>query len=112
MTKRQKILLTLFLAMFIVPEVLWSPVGNMIYAFITDHAFRNGFLMNSDNRGWLIFVNSLQFFGVIASIVTLLASSVYKTFRNGRALLILVSFIALINLVVLYAIIASYGFWS
>lgn len=35
MTKNQKILLTIFLAMFIVPEVLWNTVSNPIYTFFT-----------------------------------------------------------------------------
>ncbi len=34
MTKSQKIWLGIFLAMFIVPEVLWSPVGNFIYSIV------------------------------------------------------------------------------
>lgn len=32
MIKKQKILLGIFLALFLVPEILWSPVGNFIYS--------------------------------------------------------------------------------
>jgi len=31
MTKKQKIWLAVFLAMFLVPEILWSPIGNFYY---------------------------------------------------------------------------------
>ncbi len=31
MTKKQKIWLGIFLAMFLVPEIMWSPIGNFCY---------------------------------------------------------------------------------
>jgi len=112
MTKKLKIWLGIFLAMFVVPEVLWSPVGNFIYSFITDHPFRDNFFMHSDNRSWLIVVNSLQFFGLIIAAIFLSAHKLYKKFRNGRVVLFLIFSFLVANFIVLYAIIATLGYWS
>ena len=55
MTKKQKIWLGVFLALFIVPEVLWSPVGNFVYEIMQSgnaggtHPVRLNFLQVSDN---------------------------------------------------------------
>ena len=52
-TKLQKGLLWLFGAMFLVPEILWSPVGNFIFSLLTPpiggypQLLRNNFLFNS-----------------------------------------------------------------
>ena len=50
MTKKQKVWLGIYLVVLIVPEVLWSPVGNTLYSFfqsgkIVPQVFRSNFLL-------------------------------------------------------------------
>lgn len=69
MTKRQKIWLYVFLGLFIIPELLWSPVGNFYYEFYqgmkqsTVYPFRDNFLQNADNLNILKSALLVQFFG-------------------------------------------------
>ncbi len=70
LSKIQKIVLWIFGAMFIVPEVLWNPIFNLYYEFIQSgystnvQPFRDNFLQNSDNLGHLKFVLCFQFLGI------------------------------------------------
>jgi len=69
MTKKQKIWLYVFLALFVIPEVLWSPVGNFYYELSQTsksggtEPFRDNFLQNSDNLSILKVVLLIQFIG-------------------------------------------------
>ena len=78
MTKKQKIWMWIFLAMFIVPEILWSPVGNFYYELLQSsesggtHPFRNNFLQNSDNLNNLKFVIFIQFIGLLLFLIYLI----------------------------------------
>ena len=71
MTKMQKTWAWIFGGMFIVPEVLWSPIGNFYYEFLQSsytnnvQSFRNNFLQNPDNLQSLRFVIFLQFIGLL-----------------------------------------------
>lgn len=71
MTKVQKIWLSVFLAMFLVPEILWSPVGNFWYEWFQTnksggtHPFRETVLENSSNINFLLLVLFIQLFGAI-----------------------------------------------
>lgn len=71
MTKTQKILLWVGLALFIIPEILWSPTGNLVYAFSQNSnspsLLRETAIMNSGNVNYLNFVLSVQFVGVFLS---------------------------------------------
>lgn len=68
MTKKQKIWFGVFLAMFAVPEALWSPLGNFYYGVVQDskprgyyHEFRNNFLTDGDNVVLLNLILLVQF---------------------------------------------------
>ena len=75
MTKTQKILAWIFGAMFVVPEILWSPVVNFYYELLQTsksggtHPFRYNFLQNSDNLNYLKFVIALQFVGLLLALI-------------------------------------------
>ncbi len=64
MKKQQKIWLGIFLAMFILPELLWSPVENLVYDLLQNSnnvkIFRPNFLTVSDNTYLLLFVLLFQ----------------------------------------------------
>lgn len=103
MTKKQKIILAVFLAMFIVPEVLWSPVGNTVYELTQSGnviPFRHNFLMVSDNLVYFRMVNFIQFIGILSSLIVSLKVKGEK-FLNWLFLIIL-SVVTLVNLCVLY----------
>jgi hypothetical protein len=80
MTKIQKITLGIFLAMFIVPEVVWSPVGNLAYSLLqnSNHAqvFRLNFLTSSDNINFLLFLLFFQLIGIIGSLVLIVQAKI------------------------------------
>jgi hypothetical protein len=86
MSKAQKIWLGVFLAMFLVPEILWSPVGNFVYElFQTNqsggtHPFRQTFLENSDNINSLSVVLFIQLFGIVITIIYLVV--IHKQIKN------------------------------
>ena len=71
MTKTQKIWMWIFIAMFLVPEFFWSPVGNFYYQLSQTnqsggtHPFRYNFLQNSDNLVYLKLVLELQVIGLL-----------------------------------------------
>lgn len=75
MSKTQKVLLVISLALFIVPEMLWSPVTNITYEFLQNsnnvQPLRNNFLINPDNITALNFVLFFQLVGVLAVSVVL-----------------------------------------
>ena len=62
--------------MFLVPEVLWSPVGNLIYDFFQNSniikIFRPNFLTVSDNTNLLLYVICLQFIGILGGTITVI----------------------------------------
>lgn len=69
MTKMQKVWLSITLGLFIVPELLWSTLGNFYYEFYQTsksggtEPFRDNFLQNSDNLSMLKMVLLTQFIG-------------------------------------------------
>ena len=70
-SKMQKTWLCIFGGMFVIPEILWSPIVNLYYEFYQSSysgnvkPFRDNFLQNSDNLNYLKFVICFQFIGVI-----------------------------------------------
>ncbi|TSA46364.1 hypothetical protein D4R52_00695 [bacterium] len=111
MTKKQKVWFWIFFAMFIVPEVLWSPVGNYVYVFMKGEFFRNNFLLSSDNRIWLIWTVSIQLVGVVSLLISLLWSKLYKQIKGGELVVFLVGIFNLITIIVFYLLLATYHMW-
>ena len=72
--------------MFVVPEVLWSPVGNFIYSLYTNHIngnsslLRNNFLENPDNINILSTVLFIQTVGLLFSSIYLII--IHKNIKN------------------------------
>ena len=80
MTKKQKVWLGVFLAMFIVPEVLLSPVGNLIYSLMQNSnnvkIFRPNILTVSDNTNLLLYILLVQLIGVSCSLIFVIKAKV------------------------------------
>ena len=80
MTKIQKIWIWIFLAMFAIPEILWSPVLNFLYIFYKGGnvpiILRNNFLINSDYKLLAILIIFLQSMGALISSILILKSNV------------------------------------
>lgn len=76
MKKIYKVLLGVFMAMFLVPELLWSPAGNFVYEFLSDTAyvrpFRKSFLFEFGNDNFLSTVLFTQFLGVFSTFIWLI----------------------------------------
>jgi len=111
MTKKQKIWLAVFLAMFLVPEILWSPIFDFYYQlYQTDqsggtHSFRQNFLDNSDNVNILKCIISFQLFGLLSSLLFLIKSNLNKIIK-----IIFISIFLLMILVVGFAVYFAFNF--
>mgnify|MGYP001594464676 FL=1 len=88
-TKIQKIWLWIFGAMFLIPEILWSPISNFLYIIWKGgnmpFILRNNFLMHSDYRKLLLIIIFIQVIGALLS-----AIFIYKSKNNLIIKLILV----------------------
>ena len=77
-TKTQKIWLFIFLAMFIVPEVLWSPVTDFYYQLLQTNrtsniiSLRDNFITNSSDNNYFRIVTFMQLAGLILSLVLMI----------------------------------------
>jgi hypothetical protein len=86
MTKMQKVWLGIFLAMFIVPEVLWSPVYKFWYSLklptVGGHyaIVRQNFLDNSGNSDLWSNLILLEFFGLLLTAIYLVV--IRKSFTH------------------------------
>jgi len=114
MTKNQKIWLSVFLAMFLVPEILWSPILNFYYGIIQGSfpgghyiELRNNFLANGDYLNILRLVLIVQFLSLLAAFVVLLLSKVNKFYLKLFTLIILFIFIFAVGLVTLFTVFSN-----
>ena len=110
MSKKQKIWLGIFLAMFIIPELLWSPILNTLYELWQSGnviPFRENFIMASDNLLYFRLVNFMQLVGIVFASVVLFKTS-NKKFISWFLLSILILF-SFFNLVVFYLSFAFAG---
>ncbi len=111
MTKNNKILFWVGMGLFIIPELLWSPVLNYLYELLQIgsgeiSSLRMNFLLNNQNYGffWYGFIVALQLLGLLIMIKTLRQSSI-----NGRVKLLLASVLwglVVISVVILYFILS------
>jgi hypothetical protein len=80
LSKIQKIWLWVSGALFLVPEILWSPVMNFYYEFYKSsysgnvQPFRDSFLQNSDNLRYLKFIVLLQSIGLLLFTISLIVN--------------------------------------
>ena len=106
MTKTQKIWLWISLAIFVVPEALWSPVSNMVNDLLQKsnnvQILRPNFLTNSDNTNLLVFFLGFQFIGVVASLILLMKSKTNISTWLKIFIIITLSLIAIVTGIVFY----------
>lgn len=104
MTKKQKIWFWVFLGMFLIPEILWSPVGNFVFTFLQNtnqiRPLRNNFLINPDNINIYKIILLIQLMGLIFTAIAIFMRS-NKKFLHWLILGIL-TILALITGFVLY----------
>lgn len=110
-SKTQKIWLWIFGAMFIIPEILWSPILNFYYEFYQSsftsfiHPLRNNFLQNSDNSNYLKFILFLQFLGISLFFIFLLKNkSNVKLIWRHLGLILLFSILILTGFALYFAL--------
>jgi len=103
MTRLQKIWMWIFIAMFAVPEILWSPVANFLYTFWKGgnipSILRDNFLISSDYRKLAIIVIFIQGIGALLSSVLIFRSSI----KNIYKVILFVSFFIFFLLSVIVA---------
>jgi len=106
MSKTQKVWLWVFLGMFVVPEVLWSPVYKMYYALF--HPLKNGsyqvwrpnLLDNYSKADLWSYLLLLQFFGLLLTGLYLII--IRKSFRNKPVLWLIAALLLATAIFVLY----------
>jgi|GEM_PF-1837862 hypothetical protein len=109
LSKVQKIWLWIFGAIFLIPEMLWSPIMNFYYELLQTsksggtYPFRDNFLQNPDNLKYLRFVILLQSIGSISFLILWIKN---KRNINSKLVFWVVLFFNL--LIVLISIFASY----
>jgi len=75
MTKIKKVWLGIFLAILVLPEILWSTIGNLLYPFFVPAKggsypeLRPNFLMNTGNKNLWAYIIGIQFLGILAATV-------------------------------------------
>ena len=104
MTKKQKIWLWIFIAMFAVPEIIWGPTFGYT-SFV-----KNIFEVN--NRSELLAVLFVQFLGTVLFLIYFTKN--FKARKNiFYWLVILVSILILLKcFFVFYILFATYGMWN
>ena len=109
MTKKQKIWLWIFIAMFALPEIFWSPISNFIFMLFqggnSPVALRDNFLIHSDYRKLLIIVVLIQSIGALLSSFMIYKLSIKITYRIFLSILFFIFFI--LSTFVLYLLIAT-----
>lgn len=114
MPTKQKLLLSISLLTLILPELLWSPIINMVYS-LTHYSNRANFirpniLMSSDYRPYLVFILAVQFLAVVVFNFFWFKFIVQK---NKTALAIFIQvlsfLILLLNVFVLYIVAGMYN---
>ncbi len=100
MAKKQKIWLAVFLAMFLVPEILWSPIGNFLYNMVR---FIFGLGEGRVFYGLLSFPDSSEssVFLIICLLIQILGLSGTLSFVLRMSIKRLVKYLLLILLIVL-----------
>ena len=107
--KKKNILLIIFLALFLIPELLWSPVTNIVLGLRVNYIFRDtAFLGFSSSTILLIY--AIQIIGAIGS--SILSFKVSKNFlAKTRSLLILLGvifiFISILSVFALFLSVLS-----
>ena len=95
MTKLQKIWMWLSLAMFLVPEVLWSPIANYSYTFFQNNnspkLLRTNvfFGSNDDFHLTLTIITLIQFIGLLTSAILVFKFAKFR-FKNILGIILLV----------------------
>jgi hypothetical protein len=109
MTKNQKILLWVSIALFIVPEVIWSPVINFYHDLFNTNKiggttiFRNSFLQSPDNLDLLKLVLLIELIGTVSALIII--------FKNRHSISNLVRGWVLVILMVLLVVIFGFALY-
>ncbi len=104
MSKTNKVFLGIFLAMFIIPELLWSPVINFGYELLqtgNTHPLRNNVITDLQNPNLIIFVLCIELLGSLLSII-LITKNIYPKKFGYWSLSTSLYLFTIINLIVLY----------
>jgi len=108
--KRKKILLAIFLLLFILPEILWSDVPTLVLSFfIYNYTFRDtAFFTFSESIISLIFL--LQSIGIIGTTI-IVGKLAFQTSGLKKAIYILLSISCVaLSVVTLFALLVATSF--
>jgi hypothetical protein len=110
MSKKQKVWLWIFIAMFAVPEVLWNPVGNFLYSWFSPlqngsiRTLRDNFLMKSNNLNLYSFILFVQFLGMLLFLIIFLMNGKKVKSRSLFLLTTAVIFLVVIILLLIFGL--------
>jgi len=86
LTQKDKIILSILSALFIVPEIIWGAVRNQLYSLysanFSHYSSSSDFLSDSTTRAFIIPVLYIQFIGILLSLIFLIYKR--KNISNHR----------------------------
>lgn len=107
MTKKHKIILIISILLFIIPEILWNPISNFVSIFLTGNTIRNNFIMNYDNRDYLLISLFTQLIGLVI-VLRLYLINKNRLLKNFSSIIIFfLSIMLLITFFILYVVFAG-----
>ena len=110
LSKKQKVWLGIFGAMFLVPEILWSPVLNFSYSIWNGRNvpifLRDNFLVRSDYRTTIIFIVLIQCIGSLGSLILIIKSKSNIVIKLTSSVVVFILFV--LSFLVLSLLSATY----
>jgi hypothetical protein len=105
MTKKQKTWLWVFLGLFIVPEVLWSPILNYLYSVFSNSPtgisiFRSNFLINYNFENLYYLIICIQSISIFSCVYIWL--SIKKSVSNKMFFWFILSAFIAMSIVLLF----------
>src|SRR3989344_6363136 len=113
MSKPQKIWLWVSAVLFLLPEILWSPLVNFAYSFFmptvhgSSQIWRDSFLLNSQFESFYIMVLLIQLLSIIA--FTLEWIRLRNSLKSKSTYLIILILSILLSLATIFILFLVYG---
>jgi magnesium-transporting ATPase (P-type) len=114
MAKIQKVWLAVSGALFLVPEILWSPLLNFWYEFfqlgkgVNAYPIRNNFLTNIENVNILIIIFAIQAAGLLGLLFWFLFGKAHKA---AKIIGLIFSFLCLLAVGCALVLLYSFSSW-
>jgi hypothetical protein len=104
MTNKQKLWLWISLGLFVIPEILWSPILGLL-------PFNKTFTNSADNHFLFMLITLLEFIGILGAFVLICRLQIKKTILINLSLIALAA-LGLWAFYIFYLLFATLHMWS